>query len=72
MDNIIQMNAFAVLHELADKGTFDLLVRTTVKDDIKYIRETVGEEEGCDRALQIASNYSLIVKRREEETKMKI
>ena len=72
MDNIIQMNSFAVLHELADKGTFDMLLGTTVKNDIQYIRETVGDEEGCDRALQIASNYSLIIKRREEETKMKI
>ena len=73
MKNILDMNPFVVLHELADKGTFSYLLWTTVETDIDYIRSTVGDREDCQHSLQIASNYGLILKRRQDEMrKMKI
>ncbi len=73
LKNIIDINPFAVLHELADKGTFSFLLWSTVEADIDYIRSTVGDREDCEHSLQIASNYALILKRRQDEmTKMKI
>ncbi len=73
MSNILNMNTFAVLHELADKGTFNFLLWSSVEKDIDYIRSTIGDTEGCDRSMQIASNYALILKRRQDEMrKMKI